>query len=103
MIKSKDIDDFRQNELALHDKTYQYGKMALLKKYSFVLIMLIATCGLMIANQQFSIPFIVFYLSVEFALYSNLNILFSFSEKRRKYLQTKVAISNVIHQNDEII
>lgn len=103
LIKSKDIDDFRQNELALHDKTYQYGKMALLKKYSFVLIMLIATCGLMIANQQFSIPFIVFYLSVEFALYSNLNILFSFSEKRRKYLQTKVAISNVIHQNDEII
>ena len=103
LLKSKEIEDFRQSELTLHDKTYQYGKMVLLKKYSFVLIMLIATCGLMIANQQFSIPFIVFYLSVEFALYSNLSTLFSFSEERRKYLQAKVAISNVLHQSDEII
>lgn len=103
LLKSKDIDNFRQSELTLHEKTYQYGKMVLLKKYSFILIMLISTCSLMIANQQFSIPFIVFYLSVEFALYSNLSTLFSFSEERRKYLQAKVAISNVLHQNDEII
>lgn len=102
LLKSKDIEDFRLNELTLHDKTYQFGKMALLKKYSFVLIMLITTCGLMIANQQFSIPFMVFYLSVEFALYSNLSTLFSFSEEKRKFLQVKVAFSNALHQDDEI-
>ncbi len=102
LAKSEGIEDFRQKEFTLHKKTYQYGKMTLLKKYSFLLIMLIATCGLMISNQQFSIPFIVFYLSVEFALYSNLSTLFSFSEERMKYLQAKVGISNVLHQNDEI-
>ncbi|HOZ02226.1 MAG TPA: cysteine peptidase family C39 domain-containing protein [Bacilli bacterium] len=103
LLKSKDIEDFRQREFTLHDKTYQYGKIVLLKKYTFILIMLIATCSLLIANQQFSIPFIVFYLSVEFALYSNLSKLFSFSEERSKYLEAKIAICNVLHQNDEII
>lgn len=103
LMKSDNVEQFKQGEYELHEKTYQYGKLILIKKYTFIALMLIATCALMIANQQFSIPYIVFYLCIEFALYTNLNTLFSFSIQKRKYLQTKVALNNIIHQNDEII
>jgi hypothetical protein len=103
LFKATDIEAFRQRENELHEKTYQYGKRVLIKKYFFIFVMLIATCGIMIVNEQFSIPFIIFYLSVEFALYTNLNNLFSFPDQRIKYLQAKVSLSNILHQNDEII
>ncbi|HNX15750.1 MAG TPA: cysteine peptidase family C39 domain-containing protein [Bacilli bacterium] len=103
LVLSKDIESFRQREKTIHEKAYRFGRLTLIKKYSFIFLMLLATCGVMIINQFFSIPYVVFYLCIEFALYTELKSLFSFPEEKKEYLRAQVSLVNIVHQNDEII
>ncbi|MFA7032301.1 MAG: hypothetical protein WC201_01905, partial [Bacilli bacterium] len=103
LYQTKNIDDYKEKEFSIHEKTYRLTKMTLLKKYFVIATMIIVTGGIMVLNDIFSIPYIVFYLCLEMALYNNFHTLFTYDEKKREYLIAKVRLNNIIHQDDEII
>ena len=103
LYQTKNIDDYKEKEFSIHEKTYRLTKITLLKKYFVIATMIIVTGGIMLLNGIFSIPYIVFYLCLETALYNNFHTLFTYDEKKREYLIAKVRLNNIIHQDDEII
>lgn len=103
LFQAENIDDFKEKEEEIHAKTYRLAKRVLIKKYVGISLMLLGTIIVMAVSHVVSVPYIVFYLCIEYTLFTNLTNLFTYDERKREYLQAKVRFINVLHQNDEII
>ena len=95
-------DDYIQLMDNLHKKSYRYGKIVLFKKYIYILVLLLTIILVMILNQIVSVPFIVLYLCMSYALYQNMFPIFNVESLERDLQISKGRFINILHQNDEI-
>lgn len=93
---------FIHQSFNLVKKTYSYGKLLLLRKYAYMLIILFSIILMMINSHIVSVPYVVCYFAMTYALLENLIPIFSYSQINYHHEINKCKFFNIIHQNDEI-
>lgn len=103
LFQSEDMEMYKDKEEEIHERAYRLARLTLVKKYAAIILMLLVTILVMALSKVISLPYIVFYLCIEYTLFTNLVNLFTYGEKKRDYLNAKVRLNDILHQNDEII
>lgn len=103
LYDSEDIECYREKERIIHDESYKLGKTILMKKYLAIVIMLLGTILVMALNRIFTITYVVFYLCLEYTIYTNMMDLMSYTDKRKEMQRAKVKLNNILHQKDEFL
>ena len=87
----------------LTKKSYIFGKLVLLRKYAYTLIILFAVILLMIFSHIVSVPYVICYFAMSYSLLQNLFPIFTYEQINQKHEINKSKFYNILHQNDEMV
>ena len=80
----------------IHLLTYKLGRMILLKKCSFILILVLVSLLTSTINETFSLPYVVFYFAIGYMLLEQYLNFLNYPNIRKEELKAKVKLNNSV-------
>ena len=79
----------------IHYKSYQIGRINLIKKYVYLAIILLTALLTTIFNNTFSLPYVIFYFAIGYMLFEQYMNFMKYPETKRELLVSKVRLHNI--------
>jgi len=88
--------DFKEKANTIHQLSYDYGKVELVKKYFYIFLMISSSILAMFMQKSIILPYLVFYVTVQYLFMENLTSLLSYSNNRLELVKKKAMLVDCI-------
>ncbi len=98
LSSSKDQQDYFLRVKELHKEGYKYGKVNLIKRYVFIILMVLVTFLTLKINNLMSLTNSLFFICSQFAIYQNVLPLLNYTDKKKHLQSQKVNLYKMVEQ-----